>query len=271
MAKKQKIRRFIFPLVVLLIGGFALWQYSARLLDSGLEAGAARALDTKVTVSGSRLNLLKPSYGVASVSAEGPLGDPPFFSAASVQCRTSWKKLLDDVLTVESVRIESLAINLASENGRWNIEGLGGSEGSSEEDAAESIAWHLERLEIGSVTLRVRMEKDESVHRLKGLVLKGVGSTEQGFSVEELTEIAVGLVFDQLAQLVDSTVHRELLASTAHDLLPQSLDDELTSRMEELESKIDRELGRIQRDLEGAPGKLGGELQRLLSPPPGKD
>ena len=62
----------------------ALWQYSARLLDSGLEAGAARALDTKVTVSGSRLNLLKPSYGVASVSAEGPLGDPPFFSAASV-------------------------------------------------------------------------------------------------------------------------------------------------------------------------------------------
>ena len=31
----------------------------------------------------------------------------------------------------------------------------------------ESIAWHLERLEIGSVTLRVRMEKDESVHRFK--------------------------------------------------------------------------------------------------------
>ena len=115
------------------------------------------------------------------------------------------------------------------------------------------------------------MEKDESVHRLKGLVLKGVGSTEQGFSVEELTEIAVGLVFDQLAQLVDSTVPRELLASTAHDLLPQSLDAELTSRMEELESKIDRELGRIQRDLEGAPGKLGGELQRLLSPPSVKD
>ena len=51
--------------------------------------------------------------------------------------------------------------------------------------AAESIAWHLERLEIGSVTLRVRMEKDESVHRLKGLVLKEIGSTEQGFSVEE--------------------------------------------------------------------------------------
>ncbi|MEC8101899.1 MAG: hypothetical protein VX109_06435, partial [Planctomycetota bacterium] len=151
------------------------------------------------------------------------------------------------------------------------IEGLGGSEGLSEHGAAESIAWHLERLEIGSVTLRVRMEKDESVHRLKSLVLKEVGSTEQGFSVEELTEIAVGLVFDQLAQLVDSTVTRDLLSSTAHDLLPQSLDAELTSRMEELESKIGRELGRIQRDLEGAPGKLGEELQRLLSPPPGKD
>jgi len=271
VAKKQKIRRFFFPLAVLLIGGFALWQYSARLLDSGLEAGAARALDTNVTVSGSRLNLLKPSYGVASLSAEGPLGDPPFFSAASVECRTSWKKLLDDVLTVESVRIETLAINLASENGRWNIQGFGGSGGSSEEDAAESIAWHLERLEIDHLTLRVRMEEDESVHSLKGLVLKGIGSTEEGFSVEELTEIAVGLVFDQLAQLVDSTVPRELLASTAHDLLPQSVDAELTSRMKQLESKIDRELGRIQRDLQGAPGKLGGELQRLLSPPPPKD
>ena len=271
VAKKQKIRRFIFPLAVLLIGGFALWQYSARLLDSGLEAGAARALDTKVVVSGSRLNLLKPSYGVASVSAEGPLGDPPIFSTASVECRTSWSKLLDDVLTVELVRIETLAINLASENGRWNVEGLGGSERSSEEGAAESIAWHLERLEIGSVTLRVRMEKDESVYRLKDLVLKGIGSTDEGFSVEELTEIAVGLIFDQLAQLVDSNVPRELLASTSHDLLPQSLDAELTSRMEELESKIDRELGRIQRDLEGAPGKLEEELQRLLSPPPGKD
>ena len=53
--------------------------------------------------------------------------------------------------------------------------------------------------------------------------------------------------------------------------MPQSLDAELTSRMDELERKIDRELGRIQRDLEGAPGKLGEELQRLLSPPLGKD
>ena len=271
MAKKQKIRRFIFPLAVLLIGGFALWQYSARLLDSGLEAGAARALDTKVTVSGSRLNLLKPSYGVASVSAEGPLGDPPFFSAASVECRTSWKKLLDDVLTVESVRIENLAINLTSENVGGILRGSGVLGVHRKGMLQDSMAWHLERLEIDHVTLRVRMEKDESVHRLKDLVLKGIGSTEEGFSVEELTEIAVGLVFDQLAQLVDSTVPRELLASTAHDLLPQSLDAELTSRMDELESKIDRELGRIQRDLEGAPGKLGAELQRLLSPLPGKD
>ena len=89
--------------------------------------------------------------------------------------------------------------------------------------------------------------------------------------MEELTEIAVGLVFDQLAQLFDSTVPRKLLESTAHDLLPQSLDAELTSKMDELERKIDRELGRIQRDLEGAPGKLGEELQRLLSPPLGKE
>ena len=138
-------------------------------------------------------------------------------------------------------------------------------------DAQDSMAWHLERLEIDHVTLRVRMEEGESAHSLKGLVLRGIGSSDEGFSVEELTEIVVGLVFDQLAQLVDLTVPRELLASTANDLLPQSLDAELTSRMEDLESKIDRELGRIQRDLEGAPGKLGGELQRLLSPPPGKD
>ena len=271
MPKNQKIRRFIFPLAVLLIGGLALSQYSARLLDSGLEAGAARALDTKVTVSRSCLNLLKPSYGVASVSTEGPLGGAPFFSAASVECHSSWKKVLDDVLTVELVRIETLVINLASEDGRWNIEGLGGSGGASEEGAAESMAWHLERLEIGNVTLRVQIDKDESVHSLNDIVLTGLGSTEEGFSVEELTEIAVSLVFDQLAKLVDSAVPRELLSSTAHDLLPQSLDAELASRVDELEGKIYRELGRIQRDLEGAPVKLGGEFQRLLSPPPGKD
>ena len=133
------------------------------------------------------------------------------------------------------------------------------------------MAWHLERLEIDHVTLRVRMEEDESVHSLKGLVLKGIGSSDEGFSVEELTEIAVGLVFDQLAQQVDSTVTRELLSSTALDLLPQSLYAELTSRAKEFEGKIDRELGRIQRDLEGAPARLGEELQRLLSPPSGKD
>ncbi len=271
VAKKQKIRRFIFPLAVLLIGGFALWQYSARLLDSGLEAGAARALDTKVTVSGSRLNLLKPSYGVASVSAEGPLGDPRYFSAVSVECRTSWRKLLDDVLTVELVRIGSLAINLTSEDARWNIEGLGGSDDSSEEGDGGARAWHLELLEIGNVTIRVRMGKDESVHTLQDIVLKGLGSSEEGFSVEEITEIVVGLVLDQLAKLADAAIPHELLSSTARDLLPQSLDTELTSRVEELESKFHRELGRIQRDLEGAPGKLGGELQRLLSPPPGKD
>ena len=271
MAEKQKIRGSTLPLAGLLILGLALWQYSARLLDEGVEAGATRALDTKVMVSGSRLNPLKPSYGVVSVSAAGPLGDPPFFSAASVICRTSWRKLLDDVLTVELVRIESLYINLTSEDGRWNIQGGGGSEGSSEEGSAESMAWHVERLEIGNVTLRVRMEKDESVHSLKDIVLKGLGSTEEGFSVEELTEIVVGMVFDQLAKLVDSTVPRELLSLIAQDLLHQSLDAELTSRVEELESKIDRELGRIQRDLEGAPGKLGEELERLLPPLPGKD
>lgn len=271
MAKKQKIRRFIFPLFALLIGGLASWQISAHLLDGGLEAGAARALDTKVTVSGSRLNPLKPSYVVASVSAEGPLGDPPFFSAAGVQCRTSWGKLLDDVLTVELVRVETLVINLASEDGRWNIEGVGGSGGASEEGGAGAIAWHLERLEIGNITLRVQTEKDESFYSLKDLVLKGIGSTEEGFSVEELTEIAVGLVFDQLAKLVDSTVPREILSSIAHDLLPQSLDAEFTSRVKELESKIVPELGRIQRDLEGSPGKLGKELERLLAPSAGKD
>ena len=255
----------------MLIGGFALWQYSARLLDSGLEAGAARALDTKVTVSGSRLNLLKPSYGVASVSAEGPLGDPPLFAAASVECRTSWRKLLDEVLTVELVRIGSFVINLTSEDGRWNIEGLGGSGDSSEEEDGGARAWHLERLEIANVTLRVRIGKDESVHTLQDTVLKGLGSSEEGFSVEEITEIVVGLALDQLAKLVDATVHHELLSSTARDLLPHSLDAELTSRVEEFESKLDRELGRIQRDLEGSPGKLGKGLEGLLAPSAGKD
>ena len=84
-------------------------------------------------------------------------------------------------------------------------------------------------------------------------------------------EIALGLVFDQLATLVDSTVTRELLSSTALDLLPQSLHAELISSVEELESKIDRELGRIQRDLEAVPGKLGEKLERLLPPLSGKD
>ena len=221
MAKKQKIRRFIFSLAVLLIGSFALWQYSARLLDSGLEAGAARALDTKVTVSGSRLTILKPSYFVKSVRAEVPLGDPPFFATVRVGCRTSWRKLLDDVLTVELVRIGSLVINLTSEDGRWNIEGL--------------------------------------------------GSSEEGLSVEEITEIVVGLALDQLAKLADATVPLELLSSTARDLLPQSLDAKLTSRVEEFQSKIDRELGRIQRDLEGSPGKLEKGLEGLLAPSAGKD
>ena len=160
---------------MLIIGGLALWKYSVRLIDSGLEAGAARALDAKMRVSGSRLNPLEPSYGVASVSAEGPLGNPFLFSAASVECRTSWRKLLDEVVTVESVRIESSVINLISENGRWNTEGLGGSESASEEGASESMAWHLERLEIGNITLHRRIGKDESVHSLKDLVFKGLG------------------------------------------------------------------------------------------------
>ena len=133
------------------------------------------------------------------------------------------------------------------------------------------MAWHLERVEIRNITLRIRIEKDESVHTLKDLVFKGLGSTEEGLSLEELTEIAVGLVFDRLAKLVDSTVTRELLSSAALDLLPQTWGAALTSRVEVAESKIDRELGRIQRDLEAVPGKLGEKLERLLPPFSGKD
>ena len=89
--------------------------------------------------------------------------------------------------------------------------------------------------------------------------------------MEEITEIVVGLALDQLAKLADATVPHELLSSPVRDLLPQSLDAELTSRVEELESKIDRELGRIQRDLEGSPGKLGKGLEGLMAPSAGKD
>ena len=124
---------------------------------------------------------------------------------------------------------------------------------------------------IANVTLRVRIGKDESVHTLQDIVLKGLGSSEEGFSVEEITEIVVGLALDQLAKLADATVPHELLSSPVRDLLPQSLDAELTSRVEELESKIDRELGRIQRDLEGSPGKLGKGLEGLMAPSAGKD
>ena len=66
---------------------------------------------------------------------------------------------------------------------------------------------------IANVTLRVRIGKDESVHTLQNIVLKGLGSSEEGFSVEEVTEIVVGLALDQLAKLADAIVPQELLSS----------------------------------------------------------
>ena len=98
-----------------------------------------------------------------------------------------------------------------------------------------------------------------------------LGSSREGFSVEELTRIVVGLVFDQLARLIGGPLPQEVLSAAALDLLPQSLEYELTSQKEELERKLDRELDRIQRDLGRIPGKLGGDLDRLMPLLPRKD
>ena len=70
--------------------------------------------------------------------------------------------------------------------------------------------------------------------------------------MEELTEIAVGA---RPVGPTGSTVPVNL-ASTAHDLLPQSLEAELTSRMDELREKSTANLAVIQPRSE-FPGKLG--------------
>ena len=271
MAKNRKIRRIFFPLALVVLGGLALWQHFAHLLDAGLEAGGGRALEAQVTVSGSRLNPLKPSYGVEFVSAKIQSDDAAFFSATNLECHTSWGKLLGDSLTVESVQIKELAFDVVSKNGRWNIEGLGGTGYSSQQDSSGSTAWRLERLEIGKVELRVHVGAHVSVHALQDLVFMDLGSSREGFSVEELTRIVVGLVFDQLARLIGGLLPQEVLSAAALDLLPQSLEYELTSQKEELERKLDRELDRIQRDLGRIPGKLGGDLDRLMPLLPRKD
>ena len=160
---------------------------------------------------------------------------------------------------------------MVSKNGRWNIEGLGGTGDSSQQDSSGSTAWRLERLEIGKVELRVHVGAHVSVHALQDLVFMDLGSSREGFSVEELTRIVVGLVFDQLARLIVGPLPQEVLSAAALDLLPQSLEYELTSRKQELERKLDRELDRIQRDLGRIPGKLGGDLDRLMPLLPRKD
>ena len=249
----------------------SLWQHVADLLDAGLEAGGGRALEAQVMVSGSRLNPLKPSYGAEFVSAKIQFDDAAFFSATNLECHTSWKKLLGESLTVESVRIKELAFDVVSKNGRWNIEGLGNAGESSEQDSSDSTAWRLERLEIGKVELRIHVGAHVSVHALRDLLFMGLGSSKKGFSAEEVTRIVVGLVFDQFARLIDGPSAQKVLSATALDLLPQSLEYELTSRTEELEMKLDRELDRIQRDLGRIPGKLGGDSDRLMPLSPRKD
>ena len=67
------------------------------------------SLEAQVMVSGSRLNPLKPSYGVEFVSAKIQSDDAAFFSATNLECHTSWGKLLGESLTVESVQIKELA------------------------------------------------------------------------------------------------------------------------------------------------------------------
>ena len=271
MAKNRKIRRIFFPLALIVLGGLALWQHFAHLLDAGLEAGGGRALKAQVVVSGSRLNPLKPSYGVEFVSAKIQSDDAAFFSATNLECHTSWGELFGETLSIESVRIKELAFDVVSKNGRWNIEGLGGTGDSSEQDSSASMAWRLERLEIGKVKLRMHIGANGSVHVLQDLLFMDIGSSKEGFSVEELTRIVVGLVFDQLARMIGGPLPQEVLSAAALDLLPQSLEYELTSRTEELERKLDRELDRIQRDLGRIPGEPGRDLDRLMPLLPRKD
>ena len=112
VAKKQKSAVHLSSGCLLI--GVLLWQYSARLLDSGLEAqGRAGTKVVSLRISPQPLSLVR----MPRSRHRGRLGSP-FFSAASVGAARRGK-LLDDVLTVESAHSK---LDLQPFLSEWSVE-----------------------------------------------------------------------------------------------------------------------------------------------------
>ena len=272
MRRKPVVQLLVFPAAGFVALSLLLWQYSAQILDSALQAGGEHFTGVSVSLSGSSFNPLKPSYQVDQVAFQAESASAtPFITADGMKAVSKWTSLGLSQSAIESIQIDALTFVLVRDASGWNIESLLGLAQSpdSEESTEQKVenngpVFTLNLLKIKRLELRIQSQlnggsgKDRSVV-LNDLLFQNIDFEDAGITVDQLLELVIGLGLNQLSVAAGDAMPKEVIRDVAERLLPEAVDFEFTSRVAEAEAKIQEEVGRVLKDLE----RGHEELQRL--------
>ena len=272
MRRKSVVQFLVFPVAGFVALSLLFWQYSAQILDSALQASGEHFTGVSVSLSGSSFNPLKPSYRVDQVAFQAkPGSSAPFITASGVEASSKWTKLGLSQSTIESIQIDALAFALVRDASGWNIEPLMGlaqplsSEESPEEDVEKNgPVFTLSRLEIKRLELQMQSQPngesgDDRSVVLHDLLFQDIDVDGAGITLDQLLELVIGLGLNQLSIAAGDAMPKEVIRDVVKRLLPETVDVEFSSRVAEVEAKIQEEVERALKDLE----RGHEQLQRL--------
>jgi len=208
---------FVVGGIVLLLA-IIVWQVAANLdsiVAGVIEDEGSQALKTDVRVSGVSIDLKAGKAGIAGLTIANPDGysSAKLFDLEGIEVDLDLSSLSDDVLIIESIRIQNPKVNFevdkAGENNMQTLLNNIESEASEGGDAAEGEALKMiiTKLEFSGGQLRATSELkpgEELDLKLGAIKMSNIGKPEGGVTADvvaqEITSELAGVILTAVAK-----------------------------------------------------------------------
>ena len=262
---KLAVRIAIGLVLLLLVLGFGAVLFVDSLAKQAIERGGSHALGVQTRLESASMGLFSGEFALAGLAVANPPGfaEPEFFSLRSTALELPLSTLLEDRITIPSLALEGITIDLERNASGTNygviLDNLGRFESSEKKESGPEKegggkAFLLQRLVIRDVRAAVN------------LVPAGGELTKLSLSIPEIVVEDLGseMSLAQICAMVVKTVIQAAIQAGG-GVLPADLLADLRGRMDDLEGSarvlVDEELGKLEEKLQQ---KLGPGADKAL-------
>jgi hypothetical protein len=277
----------VFSLVLLLVVGVIIALLSINTIArKGIESGATYALGVKTTLSSASIGLFSGSMGLSKLDVANPEGfkQPRFFGLGDGQVAVSLGSLREQVITVPTLRLDTIDLNLEKSGGKSNygvildnLAKLSGPKGDKPaEPAGGGKRFVINDLVLSNITIRVDMldagalgavgqglTKAATVTiplkeiRLQNVGKTGTGVAGSGVTMSQLTSIIMQAIMAAAAEKGGGLIPADMLGDLQGKLasLPALKDLGITATSEL--GKVADQVGKVAEDAAKKAGEVG--------------